>query len=67
VTAFVDTSVVVRYLIGDPPHLLEAARRIVDSTLALTLTDVVIAETAFVLTFGGDRECGSSTVADLGW
>lgn len=47
---FVDTSVLVRYLTGDPPATLEAAKRIVDKTDALTITDVVLAETAFVLT-----------------
>jgi predicted nucleic acid-binding protein len=47
---FVDTSVLVRYLTGDPPNMLETAKRIIDKTDALTITDVVLAETAFVLT-----------------
>ena len=49
-SGFLDTSVVVRYLTGDPPHLAERAARIVDSREGLLLTDVVIAETAYVLT-----------------
>lgn len=48
-SAFVDTSVLVRYLTGDPPEMLPAARRIVDETESLVLTGVVLAETAFVL------------------
>lgn len=49
VSAFVDTSVLVRYLTGDPPEMLEPARRIVDETDMVVLTDVVLAEIAFVL------------------
>lgn len=48
-SAFVDTSVLIRYLTGDPPAMLEAARRIVDEIDSLAVTDVVLAETAFVL------------------
>jgi predicted nucleic acid-binding protein len=49
---FVDTSVLVRYLTGDPPTMLEAAKRIIDidNSDDLIITDVVLAETAFVLT-----------------
>ena len=47
--AFVDASVLVRYLTGDPPEMLTAAGRIVDETPSLILTDVVLAETAYVL------------------
>ena len=47
--AFVDTSVLVRYLTGDPPEMLAAAKRVVDETPSLLLTDVVLAETAYVL------------------
>ncbi|UCH26064.1 MAG: PIN domain-containing protein [Trueperaceae bacterium] len=49
-SAFVDTSVLVRYLTGDPPEMLAAAKRIVDETQRLYLTGVVVAETAYVLT-----------------
>ena len=47
--ALLDTSVVVRYLIGDPPRLAARAARIIDSRRALAVSDVVIAETAYVL------------------
>lgn len=48
-SAFVDTSVITRYLTADPPEMLDEARRIIDETDPLVLTDVVVAETAFVL------------------
>jgi hypothetical protein len=41
-SAFVDASVLVRYLTADPPEMLDAARRIVDEVNALVLTDVVL-------------------------
>jgi predicted nucleic acid-binding protein len=47
--AIVDTSVVVRYLTGDPPAMATRAARILDSEATAAVTDVVIAETAFVL------------------
>ena len=46
---FLDTSVVVRYLVGDPPRLAARAARIIDTDEKLLLSDVVIAETAYVL------------------
>ncbi len=45
-----DTSMVVRYLTGDPPEGADKAARVIDHVGDLYLTDVVIAETAFVLT-----------------
>jgi len=50
VTAFVDTSVVVRYLMGDPAEMAERAATIIDGVEELHVTDVVLAETAYVLT-----------------
>ena len=47
---FVDTSVVVRYLTGDPPKMAEQATAILDHSSDLVVTDVALAETAFVLT-----------------
>ncbi len=47
--AFLDTSIVVRYLTGDPPALADMAARIIDGEQELTLTDMVIVETAYVL------------------
>ncbi len=49
-SGFLDTSVVVRYLTGDPPELAEQAAGIVDGETGLRVTDVVLAETAYVLT-----------------
>ena len=49
-TAFLDTNVVVRYLTGDPPHLADRAARIIEGSRDLLVTDVVIAESAYVLT-----------------
>jgi predicted nucleic acid-binding protein len=50
VTAFLDTSVVVRYLTGQPPRQAEQAARIVDREIDLRITDAALAETAYVLT-----------------
>jgi len=49
VTAFLDTSVVVRYLVGDPAALAARAAEIIDSGEPLQVTDVVLLETAHVL------------------
>ncbi len=48
--AFVDTSVIVRYLIQDIPDQNEQARQIIEEHPRLLLTAVMIAETSFVLT-----------------
>ena len=47
---FLDTSMVVRYLTGDTPDLAERAARVIDGEEGLLVTDVVLAETAYVLT-----------------
>jgi predicted nucleic acid-binding protein len=47
--ALLDTSVLVRYLTGDPPRLAARAARIIDGGRELAITDVVIAEAAYVL------------------
>lgn len=54
----VDTSVIVRYLTGDPPEQAEVARLVVDADEELTITDVVLAEASFVLAsnYGHPRE-----------
>ena len=49
-SGFLDTSVVVRYLLGSPPHMFEEAANIIDGKDNLRITDVVLAETAYVLT-----------------
>lgn len=47
--SFIDTSVIVRYLISDVPELAEKARVIVESSSELLVADVVLVEVAFVL------------------
>ncbi len=49
-TALLDTSVVVRYLTGEPADLAARAARIIDQTPDLAISDVVVAESAYVLT-----------------
>lgn len=49
-SGFLDTSVVVRYLTGDPPESAERAAKIIDEVDDLLITDVVLTETAYVLT-----------------
>ena len=48
-SGFLDTSVVVRYLTGDSPDLAHQAASIIDGNDDLWITDVVLAETAYVL------------------
>ena len=57
-SGFLDTSIVVRYLTGDPPLLAEQAAEIIDRDENLKITDVVIVETAYVLlsVYGVERE-----------
>ncbi|MCS6839897.1 MAG: PIN domain-containing protein [Roseiflexaceae bacterium] len=47
-----DTSTIVRYLTGQPPDLAMLAAQIIDSEEHLLIPEVVIAETAYVLTSG---------------
>ena len=61
-SGFLDTSVVVRYLTGDPPELAERAARFIDSVDDLQVTDVVIAEAAYVL--GSVYQVPRETVVD---
>lgn len=49
-SGLLDTSVIVRYLTGDPPELAEQAAGIIDEVDGLLVTDVVLTETAYVLT-----------------
>jgi len=49
-SGFLDTSIIVRYLTGDTPELAEQAAKIIDSDEDLKISDVVLAETAHVLT-----------------
>lgn len=49
-TVFLDTSVVVRYITGDPPDQAEKALAIIESDRPLVVATVGLAEIAFVLT-----------------
>jgi predicted nucleic acid-binding protein len=49
VTAFVDTSVLVRHLTGDPLEMAERATAFLTDASELLLADLVVAETVYVL------------------
>jgi predicted nucleic acid-binding protein len=49
VSAFVDTNILVRHLTGDPPELAARATAYLGTVGALLLTDLVAAETVYVL------------------
>lgn len=48
-SAFIDTNILVRHLTGDPPELAERATRYLASARELLLTDLIAAETVYVL------------------
>lgn len=48
-TAFVDTNILVRHLTGDPPAMAARATTYLASGATLLLTDLVVAETVYVL------------------
>ena len=48
-TAFIDTNVIVRHLTGDPPDLAARATTFLGVERELLLTDLVAAETVYVL------------------
>lgn len=48
-SAFVDTNVLVRHLIGDPPKLSARATAYLQSESELLVADLIIAETIYVL------------------
>lgn len=48
-TAFVDTNILVRHLTGDPPEMAARATAYLRSESGLLLTDLVVAETVYVL------------------
>jgi len=54
----IDTSLIVRYLTGDPPHLADLSAQLIDGEADLTITDVVLVESAYVLqsVYGVPRE-----------
>ena len=48
--AFLDTNFIVRYLTGDPRDMAERAAQVIDSEEILVLSEIVLLETAYVLT-----------------
>ena len=48
-TAFVDTNILVRHLTGDPPEMAARATAYLRCESGLLLTDLVVAETVYVL------------------
>lgn len=48
-TAFIDTNVLVRHLTGDPPAMASRATELLRDERELLLTDLVVAETVYVL------------------
>jgi predicted nucleic acid-binding protein len=48
-SAFVDTSVLIRHLTGDPPAMAARATAYLENESELLLTDLVVAETVYVL------------------
>ncbi len=57
-SGFIDTNMVVRYLLGEPTEQAQNARRIVESDAILLLTPVGIVEAAYVMVriYGVARE-----------
>ena len=49
VSALLDTSMLVRYLTGDPPDLADASAKVIDAEAELLISDVALVETAYVL------------------
>lgn len=49
-SGLLDTSMIVRYLTGDPADLAEVAAEVIDAEEALSVSEVVLVETAYVLT-----------------
>ena len=54
----IDTSLIVRYLTGEPPHLADLSAQLIDGDTNLTITSVVLVESAYVLrsVYGVPRE-----------
>jgi predicted nucleic acid-binding protein len=49
VSAFVDTNILVRHLTGDPPAMASRASEYLSTERELLLTDLIVAETVYVL------------------
>ena len=66
-SAFVDTNVLVRHLTGDPAEMAARATAYLDAEPELLLTDLVVAETVYVLEsfYEAPREQISDSVRSL--
>ena len=66
-SAFIDTNVIVRHLTGDPPDMAARATAFLASAGELLLTDLVIAETVYVLAsvYEAPREAVAQAVRSL--
>jgi predicted nucleic acid-binding protein len=62
-TAIVDTSVLVRYLTGDPPHQAELARRLIESEEVILVPVSALSETAYTL--GHHYNTPRASIVDL--
>ena len=48
-TAFIDTSVLIRHLTGDPPEMARSATSNLADATEILLTDLVVAETVSIV------------------
>lgn len=48
-TVLIDTNILIRHLTGDPPEMAARATAYLDSARELLLTDLIVAETVYVL------------------
>lgn len=62
-SAFVDTNVLVRHMVGDPPDQARRATRFLLTADRLLLPHIIVAETVFVL--GSYYELEPSRIAEL--
>ncbi len=65
--AFLDTSVVVRYLTDDPPAMAARAAAVIDGSGQLLLSEVALVESAYVLTtvYKVPRAAAADALIDL--
>lgn len=66
-SAFVDTNILVRHLTGDPPEMASRATAYLAEAAELYLTDLVVAETVYVLEsfYEAQREQVATTMRSL--
>ena len=66
-SAFVDTNVLVRHLVGDPPAMAARATAYLEAETELLVADLVIAETIYVLEsfYEVDRQAIATSMRSL--